>query len=734
MRNTLQDPLRRRVAIGAGVLVAWPIAAALLPSGLPIGIVVLGLAMGSLTGMTAMGLVLVHRASRIVNFAQASLGAAGGVLAIMLFNAWDVPYLIAFPIGIVVAAGAGALVDRFVVRRFFWAPRLILTLATIGLAQILGGFELLLPKAFGQPLITTSFRTPLSGRFTIDPIQFTGNHVMIFIVVPAVCVGLGWFLQATAAGTAIRAASENAERAMVLGVPVRRLSTIVWALAAGLSALSVLLTAPIQPLPPTVLTGPALLLPALAAAVVARMESLPIAFGAALGIGIAQQATFWNTSRSSITDVALLILVVIVLSTRRQRAGRGEESDASSWVGAHETPPIPRELRDLPEVVWARRGMYAFGVLVLLVVPAFLSVSQLSVLGTVTIAYAIVGVSLVILTGWAGQLSLGQFAIAGIGAVVAANLLENRVDLIMVLFACAAGGGGSALLVGLPALRVRGLYLGVTTLALAVAMSSYFLNPAYFPDLLPQSVDRPVALTRFDLIDERTLYYLAAGILVLALGAARGLRASRAGRVMIGVRDNESAARARGVPTTRVKLMAFVVAGVFAGLAGCLHLLVLQAINFGTYSPSQSFQAFSMVVIGGLTSIGGAVIGAVAMRSAEYAIGGGLQLVVTGSGVLLLLLVVPGGLGQLSVRIRQAFLRAVARRRDIVVPSLVADARVDEPADAGDLDQVFDDPEALRTLMLDPNEQEIDLVRNEAKELRERLERLEREMSARSPK
>ncbi len=726
-------PLRRPVALVAAVAIGWPTLAAVLPQGMPAGIVLLGVALGSLTGLTAMGLVLVHRASRIVNFAQASLGAIGGVLAIMLFNAWHVNYFLAFPIGIVVAAGAGAVVDRLVVRRFFWAPRLILTLATIGLAQILGGFELLLPKWFGQPLITTSFHTPLSWRFTIAPIQFTGNHVMIFVLVPVVCAALGWFLKATSAGIAIRAASENAERAMVLGIPVRRLSTIVWAIAAVLSGLAVLLTAPIQPLPPSVITGPTLLLPALAAAVVAGMESLPVAFVTGILIGISEQVTFWNTSRSSTTDVALLVLVVVVLLFRRQRSGRGSD-DLSSWVGAQETPPMPRELAPLPEVRWGRWVLYGLGLLVLLVVPAFLSVSQLSILGTVTVAYALVGISLVILTGWAGQLSLGQFAIAAVGAVAAANMLDHRVDLIFVLLGSAAAGGVASLIVGLPALRVKGMYLGVATLALAVAMSSYFLNPAYFPKWLPQSVARPVAFTRFDLADEKALYYLAVGLLVLALVCARGIKSARAGRVMVAVRDNEPAAQARGIPTTAVKLMAFAVAGVFAGLGGAIHALVLQAINFGTYSPSQSFEAFSMVVIGGLTSAGGAVVGALALRWAEYAIGGGLQLIVTGSGVLLLLLVFPGGLGQVALRARQVYLRAVARRRGVIVPSLVADARTEAVPDVGarTLNALFDDADSVRSLMMDDGDREVETLRREADELRARLDELERHVVGRS--
>ncbi|HEU5449772.1 MAG TPA: hypothetical protein VFW57_12235, partial [Acidimicrobiia bacterium] len=109
-----------------------------LSDSLPPGIILQGIVLGSLTGLTAIGLVLVYRACRIVNFAQAALGSAAGMLATQLFQQRDWNYYAAFAMGVVVAAAVGALADRLVIQRFFWAPRLVLTVATIGLAQVLG--------------------------------------------------------------------------------------------------------------------------------------------------------------------------------------------------------------------------------------------------------------------------------------------------------------------------------------------------------------------------------------------------------------------------------------------------------------------------------------------------------------------------------------------------------------------------------------------------------------------
>ena len=640
---------------------------------LPPGIILQGIVLGSLTGLTAMGLVLVYRACRIVNFAQAALGSAAGMLATQLFQQRDWNYYASFAVGIGVAALVGALADRLVIQRFFWAPRLVLTVATIGLAQILSGFEQTLPAMFGGggPLggLSGGFRTPLNVSFTVSPLLFKGAHVQVLIVVPVVIALMTLFLRRSAVGVGIRASAANAERAMLLGIPVRRLSTVVWAVAAMLSALSAMLASPLLGSGSGFTSGPGLLLPALAAAVLARMESLPRAMLAGIGVGIFQQAVFWNYSRASLVDVGLLGVILLGLLLQRDKLSRSDDALGASWSAAGETPPVPSQLARLPEIVWGRRLLYT-GILALaIVLPNSMSPSQISLLGSVTLVYAIVAVSLVVLTGWAGQISLGQFAIAGLGATVAGDLVSKTgADLLFALIAGAAAGMLVAVLIGLPALRVRGLFLAVTTLAFAVPLSTFALNPANFGDLIPQQVERAVVLSRFDLHDERTLYYFCLVVLILALVCVTGIRRSRPGRSMVAVRDNERAAAARGINISRTKLAAFAVSGALAGLAGGLHAVVLDGVRSGTFVPSMGFEAFSMVVLGGATSLGGALAGAVFLRYAQYVMTGGLQMIVTGAGLLFVLLVLPGGLAQVVAGLRKRVFSLVARRRGIELP------------------------------------------------------------------
>ncbi|HZI39252.1 MAG TPA: hypothetical protein VFF24_13180, partial [Acidimicrobiia bacterium] len=174
---------RRPLLIALGVVAAtgcaWWLAARLIPKGLPAGIVLLGVMLGSITALSAMGLVLVHRATGIVNFAQAALGAAAATLAFELATVSGWSYLPAVAAALLFAALLGAAVDRLVVRRFAAAPRFVLTLATIGVAQVLGAVDLLLPEVFGDTrfALAGGLRPPVSVRIEVAPVLFNGGHV-----------------------------------------------------------------------------------------------------------------------------------------------------------------------------------------------------------------------------------------------------------------------------------------------------------------------------------------------------------------------------------------------------------------------------------------------------------------------------------------------------------------------------------------------------------------------------
>lgn len=674
-------PAAGRVAVTTCMLFAvWAVAATLLPRGLPSGIVLLGAASGGLYGLIAVGLVLVYRSSRVVNFAQAELGSLAGVLAVYLAvqRGWN--YFFAIGVGLAVGAATGALLEIFVLRRFRRAPRLIATVATIGLAQILNGISILVALRLAGGLASGSFETPFSVRFTIDPVVFVGDHVAAGVVVVAVVILLSVVLRRTEYGIALRATADSGDRARLLGIPVARLSTLVWTAAGALSALGIILRVPLtgfQSFTAISGAGSSLLLRALAAAVIGRMDRFGVALGAGVALGIVEGGAAWSYGNTAYADGVLVLVILGALLVQRtdfSRVAEGLQATAS-YQAIREVRPIPGELAGLPAVRFGALGL-RLGVLIAAVVfPLWASPSRIELMSLVLI-YALVAVSLVVLTGWAGHISLGHWALAGLGGTTATTLFSRHdVDL---LLAGAGGIGVSALVavaIGVPALRVRGPFLAVTTLAFAVTASTLLLNSRYVPWLVGERIDRPALFDRFPLETEWQLYYLVLGVLVVVVGAVGSLRRSRSGRALIALRDNAPNAAAFAVPPIKLQLVVFAVSGSLAGLAGVLYALHQGGIRQDAFDAVVGLQIFSMVVIGGLGSVSGAVLGAAFIRGAQFFLSPGLALVASGGGILFLLLVAPGGLGEVIYRVRDRLLRILAHRNDIVVPSLVADVQ-----------------------------------------------------------
>lgn len=704
--HSLPTPLRPVVPVAA-TLALWAVLARVMERGLPLGIVIRGAVFGALIALLAIGVVLVYRANRIVNFAQAELGSVAAVLAIQFKLVWGWNYFLAVVVSLALAAGIGALIDKVVIRRFDRAPRLILTVATIGLAQILNALSIIIPLLLGG-VFSGAFQTPFSFELAIHPQVFGGDHVMVMLLVPAVMVALVWFLRGTDYGIAIRAAAENGDRANLVGIPVRRLSTLVWAIAGFLSATAVILRVPLvgfASFQSVSGAGNALLLRTLAAAVLGRMESLPRTVIAAIGIGIFQEAAAWQYSDTDFVDALLVVVILVGLLVQRDFFSRAAETGISTWKSVREIRPVPAELRDLPEVRLARIALTVVLTLSLLSLPLWASPSQEQAAALVAI-YAIVALSLFVLTGWAGHISLGQFALVGFGGA-AAGVLYGRHgwDLLLALPAGMAFAALAALVIGIPALRIRGLFLAVTTLAFAVTAETFLLEDRYLPWLIETRIEQPALFDRFPVAQGWQQYFLCLAGLLLTVVAVRNLRRSRTGRAIIAVRDNEANAEAAGIDSTRIKLAAFAISGAIAGFAGGLYVINQNGLFSDAFGANVSIRLFSMVVIGGLGSMPGAILGAVYVRGAEFFLPPEYELLASGIGILLLLMFLPEGLGGLVYRVRDAYLRRVARRRGLVVPSLLADVRVEERDDrsvdtdphgapAG-LDEAGDDPPVI---------------------------------------
>lgn len=654
----------------------------------PIGVLIQGMVIGGLTALIAFGIALIYRANRIVNFAQGDLGVVPASLAVLLIVGPGLPYFVALPIGIAAAVALGIVVEFVFIRRFFKAPRLVLTVVTIGLSLLLGASGVLLPRAFDITTPPQSFPSPFEFSFAIGKTVFRGNDVLAMVAIPLVIGALVAFFRFTNVGIAVRASAENADRAFLLGVPVKRIQTVVWVVATVLATLAIFLRAGILGLPFGRVLGPTILIRALAAVVIARMERLPTVFGAAALLGILETAIFFSSGPSLVDPILFVIILGALLVQRRGIAARTDE--ASSWRAASDVRPVPRELASVREVVWGRRVFFGVLAAFVLALPLIMSESQINFAASIAIL-SIVGVSLVVLTGWAGQVSLGQIAFMGIGAAVGsyATTVWNM-DLALALLTGGLAGAVAAMAVGIPALRIKGLFLAVATLSFALATSSYLLNRQYLRFWPSQRFERPFLLNRISVATEDRYYYFSLACLAFAIFAVRGLRRSRTGRVLIAIRENERAAQAYGVGAVAAKLTAFAVSGFLAAFAGVVFVHHQQILGVQPYTVQRSFEVFIMTVVGGIGSVPGAIIGVVFIQGIQYfrslfpdAVRNLLGFITGPVGVIVVLMIVPGGLAQTAYMLRDSILRKFSERRGILVPSLVADRRADAQLDVG---------------------------------------------------
>ena len=670
-------PLIKRAALLPAALVGWLVLNAFLPHGAPAGILLAGSVFGAINALVAISIVLVYQANRVINFAAAEFGSVAAVLAIEFHIKLGLNYFVAIAAGLVISAALGGVLEVLVIRRFGNAPRLILMVATIGLAQLLNGLSIIIPVKWSNGATSGTFTTPWTAHFTVSPVVFNGNYVLAIIVVPVVLAFLVWFLKYTNYGTAIRAMADNGDRAKLLGVPVQRLSTVVWAMTGVLSALAVLLRVPILgffSFSSVSNSSIDLLVQTLAAALIGGMASMPVTVVAAIGLGIAEQLGAWSFQNSTYVDVLLFAVVLVALLLRRDRLSRSADTGISTWRAIGDVRPVPAELAELREVRFGRRALRLAVLAFALALPYLIAPARTQ-LATLILIYAIVGASLVVLTGWAGQISLGQVAFMGFGGATTGILVTaHGVDLFVALACGALVAAATAVVIGIPALRISGPFLAVVTLAFALASANYFLVPRYFPWFDPQkSIARLPLFGRIGITSDREMYYVCLVLLVAVLVALSTLRKSHAGRAMIAGNQNRLATQSFGINTVRVNLVAFAVSGAVAGLAGGLFVIQQEAYNFSAFPAEYGLVFFTMVVIGGLGSIPGAVLGAVYVYGTQYLLAPGYQVLATGAGILLLLILLPGGLGGLFYSWRDRLLRALARRRGLVVPSLVAD-------------------------------------------------------------
>jgi ABC-type branched-subunit amino acid transport system permease subunit len=624
---------------------------------LPPSILLEGTIVGLGYGLLAVGLVLIYRTSRVVNFAQGQLGVVAAAFLVKLYYDYRFNYWFALLIALALSASVGA-VSELVLRRLFNRPRVIVMVATIGLSQVLFLFTLF---PFIRPKkLFRAFPVPINWTFHIGTFLFSPGDVLTLIVAPVVVIALALFIRLSSWGLAMRAMAENAESARLSGVWVRRTSTVAWTLAGALSAITAVLASPSQASALTTVLSPDLLLLALIAALIGGMVSLPVAFAAGVGVGIVFDALQWNfTNPSSGTAQVELVLFLLLLGALLVRAASLQKGvrvwERSSW--AMGTAAFRRTGTLLRKRVG--NGGVALALAAVALFPAFIGVGHSFLMSQICI-YGVIALSLTVLTGWSGQVSLGQFGFVAVGADLAAHL-GGSVPLVLMLPLAGVVTAAVSILVGLTALRIRGLYLAVSTLGFALFMQTSVLAvPCWTVPLLhkhicsglpnPEStlISRPT-LFGINLGSEQAFAWFSLGVLVLSVLMVRVWRDRGIARRLIAVRDNETAAGAAGIPVVRTKLLAFALSGFMAGYAGVVLAFATERFSTSTFDPTFSILVVSMVVIGGLDSITGAVLGALYLEGLPAIFGATsiVEFLTSGAGLMAFILYLPGGLAQL---------------------------------------------------------------------------------------
>lgn len=629
--------------------------------------VVLGLVIGGLYALLSVGLVLVYKATRVLNLAHGQIGASSVVVLVYLTLHTNLPYPLCFVIAAALGGAVGLLVEKLYISKLSGAPGLVTLVATLALGQVLAGtVGLIISPRDQSKLGLAHFPQPLHVHFKLAGVFFNGSAVVTVVAVPLVAAGLALFLRYAKYGVAIRAAADNEENARLLAISPRRVSAFAWTLAGVLSALAAVLIDGVKDAGSDFSFGPSLLLRALVPAVIARLSNLWVAAISGVVLGVVEQVVTAFSSNATYTDLILFVAVIGALVVQRQAAGRAGELATSSFPAPLAFRRLPRAFEEGVTLARLRRGVVAAGIALALLIPVVLDDGQ-DLTITVGVCYAIAGLSVVLLTGVAGQVSLGQWSIAGLGAYAAAYVgIHWHWNVLFALAASVALGAVGSLLIGLPALRLRGLYLAIVSLALAVAANSYLFRTGPFA-----GVDKDISAARLlrpnllggagvSLFGERAFLYLALVFLGLTMLLVRVVRSGRLGRNMMAVRENERGAAALGVDIVRTKLLAFTLSGAIAGLGGGLYAYAQQGASVSDYLPDYSFLVLALAIVGGVAALSGPLIGALllvvvpALSSYNPVVG----LIASGAGVLTIVVALPGGLVSLLLRLRNVLLGA----------------------------------------------------------------------------
>lgn len=620
------------------------------------------LAVGTAAGLTyallALGMVLIYKGTRILNFAQPFFGSLAAFLCWWMTSRATFPpfswlpfeldsrprFILAAVISLALVGLNGWSIEHNLIRRMHRAPRLVLLVLTIAIG--LGTLGLINLLFFRTEQAATTFRRLPSlwkARVSIGQAVITGDHLVVMIVTLLIAASAWYFFTRTKFGVAVRASAENVEAARLLGISAHRVSSFAWVAGSVLAGIAGILIVPIVGILDIGTLSTGFLVRGLTAALVGGLTSIPGAVVGGLAVGISEFMIKWQfPDRPGPPETLMFAAVILVLIFRPGGlfGQREETEDQVAFI------PTLRELPARLKNSIAAKGVRFFAVVpvIVLLLVSFSSGAFVNGILVQTIAFAMVGVSLTVLMGYTGQISLGHWGLAGVGAFGLANLY-TRLELpyLLALPLTIVIGMIVSLIIGLPALRIRGLYLAVVTLSFNLAVEIYAFNRPEIGGTSAGIAVSPPRIGPLDLDDPSNRPTLIFSLLMLGLCllVARNLARSRTGRSFFAMRENEKAAATFGVDLTRYKLLSFAISGGIAALAGALFVTYLEFAEATTWITANSLLVVSMVMIGGIGSTSGSILGAFLVIALPRLIRFDNPWIVNiGTGVLLLIVIV----------------------------------------------------------------------------------------------
>lgn len=643
----------------------------------------LGMATGSLVALVALGVVLAYRASGVLNFAAGAQGALGAYVCYGLRDDHAVAPWLALLAGLAAGAASGLVIHgtMTVLRRTSLLTRLIATLSAM--SAIYGLIVVVWEEDRGQP----DSYLPTRNITLVGDLRIGQDRLLLIGFVVALAVVLRLVYSKTLFGLATSAVAENRRVAASSGWSTSTIEVVNLTLAGVLSAAAAIFLAPIIALQVGVLTN--MVLTALAAALVGRFSSFGLTVAGAFAVGILQSelalfqpdlAERLDVAPQSLTGlpqaVPMLVIVAVTVFGGRARLVRGEAIARLPLPGTGRMP--------VPAIV----GGLAIAATVLA------GVSDWADALVATFGMGILVLSVVVVTGYAGQLSLCQFALGGFGAWVAARLVATqglRFEVAVVVGVAATVVAG--LLVALPALRTRGVNLAVATLALALLFNSViFTNSSLTGGLNGTVVEEPsvFGISLDPLGDPQAYGRFVLILFALTAGVVANVRRGRSGRRLLAVRSNERAAAALGVGVYGAKFYAFGLGAGIAALGGIVLAFRQTNVQFSSFNVLGSISLVQYAAIGGLGWVAGAALGALAAPGAlapkilNDMLGGIDDIlawsgIITGVGATMQLAFAPdGSAARLAEAIRRRFRVLADRGRAVAgrVPNVAASPAV----------------------------------------------------------